>query len=65
MATITLTDVEAGTYMVYVKFAPPKHADWGGPICATNLNSATATVGEITVDDSAEAQICVVQKMMD
>ena len=67
-ALVTLEDVEAGTYMVYVKFAPTlKGADWETVVKeATNYNCYLAEVeGLDEQDDCAEAMIVVVEKVPD
>ncbi len=49
VATVNLEDVVPGTYMVYVKFGPPKYADWVDDYDAyeaTNYNRASANDGD-------------------
>ena len=61
-ATITLTDVDAGSvYLVYVKFAPGlKGAEWVDTVSAINHNTADATAGALTVSETADATIQVI-----
>jgi len=62
-ATVTLTDVSAGTYLVLVKFSPKplKGETFAGQSC-TNENSATATIGSYVEEDSATATLPVVER---
>jgi hypothetical protein len=63
-AEVTLTDVEAGTYLVLVKFSPKplKGEDFAEQKC-TNENSATATIGTYEESDSATATLTVVERV--
>jgi hypothetical protein len=63
-ATVTLTDVDAGTYLVLVKFSTKKlkGEDFANQSC-TNLNSATATVGGYEESDYALATLTVVERV--
>jgi hypothetical protein len=62
-AEVTLTDVEAGTYLVLVKFSPKplKGETLDGQSCE-NINSATATIGTYEESDSATALLTVVER---
>jgi hypothetical protein len=64
LATVTLTDVDAGTYLVLVKFSAKKlkGEDFEGQSC-TNWNSATATIGAYEESDSASATLTVVERV--
>jgi hypothetical protein len=63
-AVVTLTDVEAGTYLVLVKFSPKplKGETLNGQSC-TNENSATATIGSYEESASATATLTVVERV--
>lgn len=63
-AEVTLTDVEAGTYLVLVKFSPKplKGETFTGQSC-TNENSATTTIGSYQESDSATATLNVVERV--
>lgn len=65
VATIMLTDVPAGTYLVLVKFSPKplKGADWPGTYVCDNINRADATIGSYTEGDSATATLTVVPRV--
>jgi subtilisin family serine protease len=63
MATVTLENVTAGTYMVYVKFAPGLKGEPYQQWWATNTNEAIGTVAGFSRSDSAQAAITVVEKM--
>jgi len=63
-ATVTLTDVEAGTYLVLVKFSPkPLKGETFTEQSSTNENSATATIGTYQESDSATATLTVAQRV--
>jgi len=63
-ATVTLTDVSAGTYLVLVKFSPKplKGETFAGQSCI-NENSATATIGSYEESHSATATLTVVERV--
>ena len=62
-ATVTLTNVEAGTYLVLVKFSPkPLKGETFDDQSCTNVNSATATIGTYHESDSANATLTVVER---
>jgi len=61
-ATIELGDVSAGTYMVYVKFAPGlTDIDDNPEEPCVNYNGATASIGDYDYGDEATASIAVVE----
>jgi hypothetical protein len=64
LATVTLTNVDAGTYLVLVKFSakPLKGEDFANQSC-TNWNDATATVGGYSESEHAYAPITVVERV--
>lgn len=62
-AVVTLTDVEAGTYLVLVKFKPTLKGEEGVGQQCENTNSATATIGLYEESDSATAMLTVVERV--
>jgi hypothetical protein len=64
LATVTLTDVSAGTYLVLVKFSPkPLKGEEFDELSCTNANWGTATIGEYSEGDSATATLTVVERV--
>jgi hypothetical protein len=64
LATVTLTDVDAGTYLVLVKFSAKKlkGEDFDDQSC-TNANWGLATIGGYSEGDSATATLTVVERV--